>query len=121
MDTYQWLCLLGLPSMFAGLFLFVKNQLGRARKETSCIKSGVQALLRAEMISAWNKYKEKGYAPLYAKESFENLWKQYHALGANGVMDSIHKEFLMLPDKPPQTKSSGTPPEFMKGEKDDQG
>ncbi len=28
MDTYQWLCLLGVPSMLAGLFLFVKKQLG---------------------------------------------------------------------------------------------
>lgn len=121
MDTYQWLCLLGVPSMLAGLFLFVKKQLERARKETACIKSGVQALLRAEMISEWNKYKEKGYAPLYAKESFENLWKQYHALGANGVMDSIHKEFLMLSDKPLQAKNSSNsiPSESMKGEKSD--
>ena len=41
MNTYQWLCLLGVPSMLAGLFLFVKKLLERARKETACIKSGV--------------------------------------------------------------------------------
>ena len=45
----------------------------------------------------YNHYQEKGYAPIYARENFENCWKRYHALGANGVMDDIHKKFLALP------------------------
>lgn len=31
------------------------------------------------------------------RDDFENCWKQYHALGANGVMDDVHKKFLALP------------------------
>ncbi len=49
------------------------------------------------MISEYNKWSERGYAPIYARESFENCWQQYHALGANGVMDDIHERFLALP------------------------
>lgn len=60
-------------------------------------KLGIQALLRAQMISDYNKWSSKGYAPIYARDNFENVWKQYHALGANGVMDDIHDKFMALP------------------------
>ncbi|MBQ1575408.1 MAG: hypothetical protein IIZ83_00475, partial [Oscillospiraceae bacterium] len=64
------------------------------------VRRGVQALLRAEMIDLYNHYCEKGHAPIYARENFENLWAQYHALGANGVMDDIRHRFLALPTEP---------------------
>ena len=63
------------------------------------MREGVQALLRAQMIGDYNYYSEKGYAPIYARENFENCWKRYHALGANGVMDDIHSRFMALPTK----------------------
>ena len=61
------------------------------------VKGGLQALLRAQMIAEFNKWEERGYAPIYARENFENCWKEYHTLGANGVMDDIHERFLSLP------------------------
>lgn len=64
------------------------------------VRRGVQALLRAEMIDMYNHYMEKAHAPIYARENFENLWRQYHALGANGVMDDIKKRFMALPTDP---------------------
>ena len=39
---------------------------------------------------------EKGYAQLHVKENFENCYKQYHTLGANGFMDKLRDEFLAL-------------------------
>lgn len=67
------------------------------------IKLGVKALLRAQMINDYNEFVEKrGYAPIYAKENFQNCWEQYHAIkGPNGVMDDIHDKFLRLPTEPP--------------------
>ena len=73
--------------------MFVRGQVNGIRK-------GVQALLRAQLISDWNYYSEKGYAPIYARENFENVYIQYHSLGANGVMDDIRNKFLALPDRP---------------------
>ena len=64
------------------------------------VKFGVQALLRAQMIHDYNKWTERGYAPIYARQNFENCWEQYHSLGANGVMDDIHRKFLKLPIEP---------------------
>ena len=68
-------------------------------KRMKALEKGIQALLRAQMISDWNHYSEKGYAPIYAKENFENCWQQYEALGKNGVISGIHKDFMSLPDK----------------------
>lgn len=51
------------------------------------------------MISEYYYWSEKEYAPIYARENFENLWEQYHMLGANGVMNDIHSRFMNLPTK----------------------
>lgn len=63
---------------------------------------GVQAVLRSQMIDDYNKWSERGYAPIYAKENFENCWNQYEALGANGVMNNIRQKFMALPDRKPE-------------------
>lgn len=66
-----------------------------SKNDAVCL--GVQALLRDRLIHEYNKYMDMGYAPIYAKENFENMWKQYHNLGVNGVMDEIHGTFMKLP------------------------
>lgn len=61
------------------------------------LELGVQALLRDRMLHNYHKYTQQSYAPIYAKENFENMYKQYHELGANGVMDRLYEEFMELP------------------------
>lgn len=97
MTLYQILCLIGVPSLVGGLIVYVQSRLKREREEIQAVKLGIQALLRAQMISDYNHYTEKGYAPIYARENFENCWKQYHSMGKNGVMDDIHDRFMNLP------------------------
>lgn len=70
---------------------------------------GITGSEQPEFERAWasaddllnNKYSEKGFAPVYARDNFENCWKQYHSLGANGVMDDLHEKFLDLPTEAP--------------------
>ena len=95
MTVYQILCLLGVPTLVVGILKIVFSQI-------KGVKLGVQALLRAQMIHDYNKWAERGYAPIYARENFQNCWNQYHALGANGVMDDIRNKFMMLPIEPPK-------------------
>ena len=96
MTVYQWLCLLGVPTLIVCLYKYVNSVIKKTRDDTNALKLGIQALLRSQMIAEYNKYSEKGYAPVYARENFENCWKQYHSLGANGVMDDLHEKFLEL-------------------------
>lgn len=93
LSLYQILTLFSIPSTLVAIGVIIY-------KRTKGTRLGVQALLRAELIRDWNYYSEKGYAPIYARESFENVYTQYHNLGANGVMDDLHDKFLALPDKP---------------------
>lgn len=99
MTVYQWLCLLGVPTLIVCLYKYVNSVIKKTRDDTNALKLGIQALLRSQMIAEYNKYSEKGYAPVYARENFENCWKQYHSLGANGVMNDLHEKFLELPVK----------------------
>lgn len=94
MSWYQWMTLLGVPALFVGFVRFLWTQV-------KSVRLGVQALLRAQMIDDYNRYSEKGYAPIYARENFENCWAQYHALCVNGVMDNLHEKFLELPTEKP--------------------
>ena len=100
MNLYQWLCIFSVPTLLAGI-------LGTLWRQIRGVRMGVKALLRAQMISDYNKWTERGYAPIYAKQNFENCWEQYHALkGPNGVMDGLHNTFMTLPTEPPQRKEN---------------
>ena len=80
-----------------GMIRHLAAQIKHDRADTAATKLGVQALLRAQMIADYNKWSDRGYAPIYVRQNFENCWKQYHSLGANGVMDDIHVKCLQLP------------------------
>lgn len=101
MTVYQWLCLFSVPALILMIVKYMLNQIKQNRKDTEAVKLGLQALLRSQMISDYNKYSEKGFAPVYARDNFENCWKQYHSLGVNGVMDDLHEKFLDLPTEAP--------------------
>lgn len=73
-------------------------------KYINALAKGVQALLRAQLINDYNQWHEKDYAPIYARENFENCYQRYHRLGKNGVMDDIHEKFMQLPTEPPNER-----------------
>lgn len=104
MTVYQWLCLLGIPTISALVIGAIVALFKVVFSRINAMRLGVKALLRAEMIRDYNEYHEKlRYAPLYAKENFQNCWEQYHAIkGPNGVMDDIHNKFMRLPTEPPE-------------------
>ena len=104
MTLYQWFTILGLPAI-SGLIIKWKADQIREKEELKRdneaeyrnIKEGIKALLRSQMLRDYNKFTELGYAPIYARENFEDCYKQYHNLGGNGVMDDLREKFLDLP------------------------
>ena len=83
---------------------FMVAVLGYVFIRIRALSLGVQALLRANMVNDYNHYVKKGWAPIYARESFENCWLQYERLGKNGVMQDMRDKFLALPTEPPRTE-----------------
>jgi hypothetical protein len=93
MNIYQWLCVLGIPGLFASLVTLAITQW----KQTKAIKAGVQAMLRDRLLQGYRHYLEKGWADYDDRANLENIYVQYHTLGANGVMDDLRTRFLHLP------------------------
>ena len=103
MEFYQILSLCGVTTLggtiMGALISFVVTEF----KENKALKKGLQALLRAQMINDYNKWATKGYAPIYARQNFQNCWDNYEALGENGVMNDIKNKFMSLPTPPAET------------------
>ena len=97
MTVYQILSLVFGSGFLITIIEIFFNKIKNNEKRTEALKLGVQALLRDRLYAYYNKYLELEYAPIYARENFENIYKQYHNLGNNGVMDDIYRKFMELP------------------------
>ena len=97
MTLYQILSLTLGSGLLVTILTAVWRKIKVNEKKTESVQLGVQALLRDRLYSTYTHYQEKGYAPIYARENFENMYEQYHTLGANGVMDDIYRKFMALP------------------------
>ena len=69
----------------------------RQNDRSKQIESGLQSLLRAEIIRSHEKYMDKGYCPVYAREALNRIYESYHALGGNGTMTELYKQIMALP------------------------
>ena len=97
MSLYQILSLTFGSGLLITILTAVWRKIKLNEKKTESVQLGVQALLRDRLYSTYLHYQEKGFAPIYARENFENMYNQYHNLGANGVMDDIYRKFMDLP------------------------
>lgn len=61
------------------------------------LEVGLQALLRMEIIRSHDKYMERKYCPVYAKESLNRAYTAYHKLNGNDVATALYHEVIALP------------------------
>lgn len=93
-------------NIIAGAIISYLFALYRAKKkENNALKAGLQALLRDRIIQAYNHYvQDKGWIPIYAKESIDACYKSYEALGDNGVIDNLMQQINELQNYPPKNR-----------------
>lgn len=88
-----------------GVITLLITMCRQKKKENDALKAGVQALLRDRIIQAYNHYvQDKGWIPIYAKESIDACYKSYEALGDNGVIDNLMEQINELQNYPPKDK-----------------
>lgn len=86
-------------NIIAGAVISYLFALYRAKKkENNALKEGVQALLRDRIIQSYNHYTEKGWMPIYARDSLDACYNSYEALGENGVIDDLMEQLRELPN-----------------------
>lgn len=83
LDTFiSWL----IPFLCGGAVTFAGTMLIKLK----AIKNGLQCLLRAEIIRSYDKYTERGYCPLYAKEA---LTRAYTAASVVKALNGIERTY----------------------------
>lgn len=93
--------------MFAGttfllgfLYRQIIKRMKEEKKRSDAIASGVQSLLRESIVSNYNKYQERDFCPIYAKESIKKVYESYHNLGGNDVATQLYHTLLKMPEEP---------------------
>ena len=92
----DWLFLAVTGTAAWGYRALAKRQKDEAKKNKA-LADGVQALLRERIIETYNHYNDKGFCPIYAKESMRRLYAAYHALGGNDVATELKEKLLEMP------------------------
>ena len=81
--------------LLAGYLIFkvkcLKNKQTAAEKQQAALESGVQALLRGELIRSYEKYHEQGYITVHGLEAANKAYDAYHELGGNGTITGLVK------------------------------
>lgn len=106
MSVWEIVKAAGIPALLLGVIITTWVQV-------RAVKRGIQALLRDRLIQGYKYYRSQGWADEDDRSNLENVYVQYHALGANGVMDNLRQKFLDLPLGPqqpaPQMQAAGQP------------
>lgn len=71
------------------------------------VGNGTQCLLRAEIIRQYEKWIDRGYCPIYAKDALTKEYNSYHDLGGNGTITGLYNELMELPEHPHKTNQEG--------------
>ena len=87
-------------AVISGVIVYVKG----VRKENTAIKEGMLSLLRAEIIRQHDKYTQRQYCPIYAKDALTKAYAGYHSLGGNGTITKIYNETMQLPETAEEVK-----------------
>lgn len=95
----EWLFAICLAILTAA-WRTVSARLKVERERTEAIAEGVQSLLRESIVTNYNRYQDRGYCPIYAKESLKKVYHAYHDLGGNDVATELYKKVLAMPEEP---------------------
>lgn len=88
----RWL----IPFICCGFITWINTYHGKNK----AMREGVRSLLRAEIIRAYEKYTERGYCPIYAREPLTKVYEAYHAMGGNGTGTDFYRKTIALPSEP---------------------
>ena len=84
----------------------LSSRLKAEQKKNAAIAEGVQSLLRESIVNNYNKYTDREFCPIYAKESIKHVYEAYHNLGGNDVATKLYNTLLAMPEEPKEREES---------------
>lgn len=100
----EWLFAV-ISAILIALYRNVCKRLKEQQLKDNAIAEGMQSLLRESIVSNYNKYQEKGFCPIYAKESIKRVYKAYHNLGGNDVATHLYEKIIEMQEEPTERRS----------------
>ena len=88
------------------LYRDVGKRLKEEQQKSTAIAEGVKSLLRESIVQNYNKYQDREYCPIYAKESMKKVYESYHKLGGNDVATKLYNTLLEMPEEPKEREES---------------
>ena len=77
-----------LPILTGYIIKLLKDQ----KKERDANAKGTMLLLRVQLIEYHDRYVASGSIPSYAYQNFCDMYKAYHELGGNGMIEKMKAE-----------------------------
>ena len=99
----EWLFIL-ISSVLGLTCRGLAKRLKEQQKKSDAIGAGMQALLRESIVDNYNKYQDRGYCPIYAKESIKKVYAAYHNLDGNDVATKLYNTLLSMPEEQKERK-----------------
>ena len=94
----QWLFAV-ISALLAFAYRSIAKRLEEEQKKNKAIADGVQSLLRESIVENYNRYSDKGFCPIYAKESIKRVFSAYSNLGGNDVAHELYLKILRMPEE----------------------
>ena len=89
----RWL----IPFICVGICGITVASVKKHHKKNDAVTDAVCSLLRTEIIRQYEKYSEKGFFPIYAREPLKMAHDSYTALGGNSVATELYNRTVDLP------------------------
>lgn len=94
----EWL-FAGISTLLAIGYRSISARLKEEHVRNEAIAEGVQSLLRESLVDNFNKYSDRGFCPIYAKESIKKVYAAYHQLGGNDVATELYNKLLKMKEE----------------------
>lgn len=91
--------------LIAGLGVLYKHlskKVQQNKEENAAIREGVRSLLRRQIIEDCEKSLSMGFCPVTKKDTIQDMYKSYHALGGNGTVTKLVESVVNLRTMPQQ-------------------
>lgn len=69
------------------------------RVEEECLRKGVCALLREQILTRSEECLAQGVCPIARRDDLRDLYETYKALGGNGTAGALYEEVMRLPTR----------------------
>ena len=93
----EWLFALATAAL-AWCYRRISASLKAEQQKNEAIATGVQCLLRDSIIHNYNKCTDRGFCPIYAKDSVKRAYAAYHDLGGDDVATQLYTKLLAMPE-----------------------